>query len=1308
MPTPDGPPDRTAREADTPTSMRFGPPSSWRTELPKRHYTTLSRHLQCLLSDSHEYSGPAPPEQAPPPEDPPAVGKWIGRKGKIKDLVAAAMCCFLPAGTAVGRFGTHILVAALDGSTRSLPQSVAVHACREIRLMCQGKRPALMNKVRCAPHGSSTSVLEWIRRQRREEGLQRGDRLDGQLSRLESILERFVEKRVRVRHADRLHARHAHSLPPAVETEQSGVRVHRSYAASADGEIESAQPYIDIEPSGPTLDRRSLQMQEYHARGRRAGIVRSGMLSPCRWGVLSPLNVQRIVRELWAGVCGGSQVDTLLTICLLTGRCPHELGGRRLRKSNAPPVDKKRLTAAAARPEGLCHTDQDFWLDTVLNLPGPGNPELHASALSVLPLALPRALLSCLQKGARHPAIGESIDLRMRELRGTIPQVTLARIRSAGYVWLYHAGHDRTVLDRLFGSHPDHAVPLRYECMWAPRVTRAYVVWHGHLQRQLGSKNFGIQRWNDRYRIGSRRTPTQKAVRDGLANYRKFVRKTLRRAMGSPEAHNYYVAYTHQLLSFASGLRPSRQAFETLSDFCPDTNTYFIRDKEVGRSPSPRYVRVAPFAVSQLKHYLTYLSRLAMHLRDDRQRDYVEAALNGAVPFLFLLQDGGGDPKPAHPSDISALTQKYLPFESNWTRHFLRTALVDRKVGDEIVQAFMGHGEMGREPFSRFSALSIADLGDVSDVIEAIANELEVRPLAFAPTDSTEIPTGRRIATAFHHQEQRHKNEVVRASEFRAQKALGLDFMKSRLDLACGEIEALRDPKRAEAWYARIIGELDEALPRTPAWYAARHRLAQKCGSLNDERGTAFPVRAPPRPAHVPVPMHDERNFASRKIALRAAGRFLEALREPRRFSDIPEPDLVSLILFSAAVFGALADPVPLLGFGRALQKGRISLKYAEPPGGGPMCWVEFTFATKRSNNVVIDGVARCMRRFFPDGITLMLLARHLANDSAQEVKYYRDTRDVMRQVRNSLKKLCGHTLLEPGLTLRHFLKGAAGALASTPGVRIPHYLVEYACGNFDSVSLPSPYFEAYLGAAVGAPRQTPAAAPGPGIEVPPEKMADVDTGAHMRIVLKVFSDVPKVLKAAWRDGLLSNLERLISEPHSPWLELLASWFQHLLTARKLAPSTVTRYSNWISKAVLFEFDGLSPEALDPDSWSAGYESILERTNARHPCAVAGRLRDFHTFLHRSRGLPETPTELLNVRRGVRVVRARVIPERHFVEFIRTLLATISANLFDSGANWSYSAAVVAGVLGKWTRTGESFRGSFRLTGRSWPKGRGR
>ena len=168
-------------------------------------------------------------------------------------------------------------------------------------------------------------------------------------------------------------------------------------------------------------------------------------------------------------------------------------------------------------------------------------------------------------------------------------------------------------------------------------------------------------------------------------------------------------------------------------------------------------------------------------------------------------------------------------------------------------------------------------------------------------------------------------------------------------------------------------------------------------------------------------------------------------------------------MLFSAACFGGLAEPRALFAFGQALRTRSVTLNTLWLPDRPRICWLNLQFETNRSNNLLVDRKPMCMRRFFVDGMTLILLMHYFKRD-VPVPKAYRSQNAVVSDIRKSLSRLCGEKLIAETKTLNGFCRGAISVTESLPGVELPHYIVEYAAGIIDSVSLPEEYFLAYLG----------------------------------------------------------------------------------------------------------------------------------------------------------------------------------------------------------------------------------------------------
>ena len=348
----------------------------------------------------------------------------------------------------------------------------------------------------------------------------------------------------------------------------------------------------------------------------------------------------------------------------------------------------------------------------------------------------------------------------------------------------------------------------------------------------------------------------------------------------------------------------------------------------------------------QLEHYRKYLLDLKNYLDlDEGSRDYIQKVFEGRNPYLFLLNAKHGQPKPLTPKSTSEILGEYFPLVMNCNRHLLRTNLVERGVSGEVAQAIMGHGDMGQDPFARYSALSMADLEDAKAVINDIGFEIGLAPLAHSTVERSiklEISTSRRkVVEAGAYATQRDNRARRRRKERGRQAEKGRRWTEEKLAEAENRIEELRDEEKANAWQKETIRQLNEAHTPEYAWKAARYALAKAIDELNERHRLNIPIVAPPRKLRPPSPMRNEAMFDASRVVQRASSAFLRSLSKPIDIRNVSKESWLALVLFSAACFGGLTDPKVLLAFGRRLQgKPRVRLAYVKSLD---LCWDGFS-----------------------------------------------------------------------------------------------------------------------------------------------------------------------------------------------------------------------------------------------------------------------------------------------------------------------------------------------------------------------------
>lgn len=182
--------------------------------------------------------------------------------------------------------------------------------------------------------------------------------------------------------------------------------------------------------------------------------------------------------------------------------------------------------------------------------------------------------------------------------------------------------------------------------------------------------------------------------------------------------HNMLTIELQMILGLATGYRPVNDWFGTMKDIHLATGEYRIADKERNSEYSGRVVILPKVAIYKLKSYLKYCEYAQLHYStanptlSQRYHD----AIHGSMAFCFYIDKGKIDA--TTPSSYSLHVDSILPFQPNWTRHYLRSYLHSQNIPDEICAAWLGHLHANQLPFSLFSQLNKKELIKISCLLQ--------------------------------------------------------------------------------------------------------------------------------------------------------------------------------------------------------------------------------------------------------------------------------------------------------------------------------------------------------------------------------------------------------------------------------------------------------------------------------------------------------------------------------------------------------------------------------------------------------------
>jgi hypothetical protein len=206
------------------------------------------------------------------------------------------------------------------------------------------------------------------------------------------------------------------------------------------------------------------------------------------------------------------------------------------------------------------------------------------------------------------------------------------------------------------------------------------------------------------FRVGSKGVPVLDKVQSVVAG---LILKTEQLRAGRPTLskaiafHNAYVSYITLRVMWETGIRAVIDPIEFfLLDL--DVGLLGVADKDYEEEAAPRLVPLTPQAQEQLLLYSQHRIKLIAYL--------ASAGIDlTPTTWLFFIEEKKKccDVRPA------SLTRQLggdYPFRMNAQRHFVRTRLIELDAQPASVDALLGHGGLGEEPYGPYSCFSFFDL----------------------------------------------------------------------------------------------------------------------------------------------------------------------------------------------------------------------------------------------------------------------------------------------------------------------------------------------------------------------------------------------------------------------------------------------------------------------------------------------------------------------------------------------------------------------------------------------------------------------
>lgn len=215
-----------------------------------------------------------------------------------------------------------------------------------------------------------------------------------------------------------------------------------------------------------------------------------------------------------------------------------------------------------------------------------------------------------------------------------------------------------------------------------------------------------------------------KELNSTRALYAQFTHKD--KSQKLIQFHNQLTYYTVKMFQFSSGFRAVNDPLENINLVDLQTGFISISDKDGDSFRHSRIVQLSPRCMEQINAYALHLKNLSKHSKNANLLNHLDLVFDEPEKtkfgFLFYLDD---DQRPVKATADQMNEYAIHGLPNNIYRHFLRTELQQNDVSAESISYFLGHWELGEEPFQKFSTLSpIEFCSEVTPVIQALQVEL--------------------------------------------------------------------------------------------------------------------------------------------------------------------------------------------------------------------------------------------------------------------------------------------------------------------------------------------------------------------------------------------------------------------------------------------------------------------------------------------------------------------------------------------------------------------------------------------------------
>jgi len=321
----------------------------------------------------------------------------------------------------------------------------------------------------------------------------------------------------------------------------------------------------------------------------------------------------------------------------------------------------------------------------------------------------------------------DAVKNRVSELRKELglPILSLDRIQSALHGYIRRYANDHYVADLICSISPRHSSGLYYGSYELSQIEECYrnVVCQFANEADAFNDDYLTQDFK-RESCGSQIAPTQELV----ITFFDQLSLLLKSQEDHVQQFNLYTIWMWHIFILLTSCRPVNHMPGMLNQIDKRAKLIWLSDKEERiTSSAGRLIPLCQYLENALDDYLEYLKKYSRKYgaTDAETYSILQEIMNSDRPLLNIKYDGSW--KAITPELVLKHIQDIFPFPLNWTRHFGRSYLYEKKLDICLVDAICAHEAPAHEALHPYSALSLHDLKSAAIFYDQMADDLQLK-----------------------------------------------------------------------------------------------------------------------------------------------------------------------------------------------------------------------------------------------------------------------------------------------------------------------------------------------------------------------------------------------------------------------------------------------------------------------------------------------------------------------------------------------------------------------------------------------------